>query len=63
MRGAAYLSTSGLDEDTKNAIVADIGGTTTDIGQLVNGFPRQAANRTKVLKAGGKESHICFSFD
>ena len=37
MRGAAYLS--GL----KNAIVADIGGTTTDIGVLVGGFPRESA--------------------
>lgn len=36
MRGAAYLS--GLDE----AIVLDVGGTTTDIGCLVNGFPREA---------------------
>ncbi|MGV0034778.1 MAG: hydantoinase/oxoprolinase family protein, partial [Candidatus Azotimanducaceae bacterium WSBS_2022_MAG_OTU7] len=37
MRGAAYLS--GLD----NALVADIGGTTTDIGMLVNGFPRESS--------------------
>ncbi len=37
MRGAAYLS--GIDQ----AIVADIGGTTTDIGMLVNGFPRESA--------------------
>jgi len=37
MRGAAYLS--GL----KNAIVADIGGTTTDVGVLVNGFPRESS--------------------
>ncbi|MFC3051959.1 hydantoinase/oxoprolinase N-terminal domain-containing protein [Kordiimonas pumila] len=36
MRGAAYLS--GL----KDAIVADIGGTTTDIGMLSNGFPRES---------------------
>ena len=34
IRGAAYLS--GL----KDALVVDIGGTTTDIGVLVNGFPR-----------------------
>ena len=40
IRGAAFLT--GLDE----AIVADIGGTTTDIGFLVRGFPREttAAN-------------------
>lgn len=37
MRGAAYLS--GL----KDAIVIDIGGTTSDIGVLVNGFPRTAS--------------------
>ena len=37
MRGAAYLS------GVKNAIVADIGGTTTDIGVLVNGYPRESS--------------------
>ena len=37
MRGAAYLS--GL----KNALIADIGGTTTDIGMLLNGFPRESS--------------------
>jgi N-methylhydantoinase A/oxoprolinase/acetone carboxylase beta subunit len=37
MRGAAYLS--GL----KDALVADIGGTTTDIGMLCNGFPRESS--------------------
>lgn len=37
MRGAAYLS------GVKNAIVADIGGTTTDIGVLVDGFPRESS--------------------
>lgn len=37
IRGAAYLS--GL----KHALVVDIGGTTTDIGMLVNGFPRESA--------------------
>ena len=37
MRGAAFLS--GL----KDAIVIDIGGTTTDIGVLQSGFPRVAA--------------------
>jgi N-methylhydantoinase A/oxoprolinase/acetone carboxylase beta subunit len=36
MRGAAFLS--GLAD----ALVIDIGGTTSDIGALVNGFPRQA---------------------
>ncbi|MDP6267973.1 MAG: hydantoinase/oxoprolinase family protein [Arenicellales bacterium] len=37
MRGAAYLS------GEHNAIVLDIGGTTSDVGMLTNGFPRQAA--------------------
>ena len=37
MRGAAYLS--GLAD----ALVADIGGTTTDIGMLKNGFPRESS--------------------
>ena len=37
MRGAAYLS------GVKEAIVADIGGTTTDIGMLINGFPRESS--------------------
>lgn len=36
MRGAAFLT--GL----KDAIVVDVGGTTSDIGCLVQGFPRQA---------------------
>ena len=37
MRGAAFLS------GVENALVADIGGTTTDFGMLVNGFPRESA--------------------
>lgn len=37
MRGAAYLS------GQKNALVVDIGGTTTDVGMLVNGFPRESS--------------------
>ena len=37
MRGAAYLS--GL----KDALIVDIGGTTTDIGMLRNGFPRESS--------------------
>tara|TARA_Y100001933_G_scaffold259604_1_gene309870 strand:- start:5437 stop:6954 length:1518 start_codon:yes stop_codon:yes gene_type:complete len=37
MRGAAYLS--GLED----ALIADIGGTTTDIGVLRNGFPRESS--------------------
>ena len=36
MRGAALLS--GL----RNAVVVDIGGTSTDVGALIDGFPRQS---------------------
>jgi N-methylhydantoinase A/oxoprolinase/acetone carboxylase beta subunit len=44
MRGAAYLS--GRDD----AMVVDVGGTTTDVGQLKHGFPREA---NSVVKVGG----------
>lgn len=44
MRGAAYLSGMG------DALVADVGGTTTDIGQLRHGFPREA---NSVVEVGG----------
>lgn len=37
MRGAAYLS------ERSDALVADIGGTTTDVGVLVHGFPRESS--------------------
>lgn len=43
MRGAAFLS------GVQDAIVIDIGGTTTDVGVLKGGFPRQAATRVKVI--------------
>ena len=41
MRGAAFLS------NNKDAIVVDIGGTSTDVGVLQNGFPREASARVK----------------
>ncbi|KAK6832875.1 hypothetical protein PG987_007569 [Apiospora arundinis] len=42
MRGAAYLA--GHDTQDSSAIVADIGGTTTDVGVLLpSGLPRQAS--------------------
>jgi N-methylhydantoinase A/oxoprolinase/acetone carboxylase beta subunit len=44
MRGAAFLS--GLAD----CIVVDVGGTTTDVGALRRGFPREAA--TEVAVAG-----------
>jgi N-methylhydantoinase A/oxoprolinase/acetone carboxylase beta subunit len=42
LRGAAFLT--GLSD----ALVADIGGTTTDIGVLVSGFPRQSSMHVDV---------------
>ena len=42
MRGAALLS--GL----KDCVVVDIGGTTTDVGVLSGGFPRQAATHVEI---------------
>ena len=44
MRGAAFLS--GLAD----AMVVDVGGTSTDIGQLRRGFPREA---NSVVEIGG----------
>ena len=44
MRGAAFLS--GLSD----AMVIDVGGTTTDIGSLRHGFPREA---NSVVEVGG----------
>jgi N-methylhydantoinase A/oxoprolinase/acetone carboxylase beta subunit len=37
MRGAAFLS------GVKEAIVVDIGGTTSDVGMLLHGFPRESS--------------------
>ncbi len=37
IRGASYLS------QLKNAIVIDVGGTTTDLGVIQNGFPRESS--------------------
>ncbi len=44
MRGGAYLS------KLEDAIVADVGGTTTDFGHLQAGFPRQA---NSIVQVGG----------
>ncbi len=44
MRGAAFLS------GMSNALVVDVGGTTTDIGYLRQGLPRQA---NRVVEIGG----------
>ena len=37
IRGASYLSS------LKNAVVVDVGGTTTDLGVIQNGFPRESS--------------------
>ncbi len=42
MRGAALLS------DLNNCLVVDIGGTTADIGIMVDGFPRQATSEVEI---------------
>lgn len=42
IRGASFLSKK------KNAIVLDVGGTTTDIGVIVNSFPRESSLATDV---------------
>jgi N-methylhydantoinase A/oxoprolinase/acetone carboxylase beta subunit len=49
MRGAAYLS------GVADALVVDVGGTTTDIGILVNGFPREAPF---VVDVGGARTNF-----
>lgn len=51
MRGAAFLSA------TKDAIVIDIGGTTTDVGLIKGGFPKQASTRVKVKRNLGYALH------
>jgi N-methylhydantoinase A/oxoprolinase/acetone carboxylase beta subunit len=42
MRGAAFLS------GIQDGIVVDIGGTTTDVGILVHGFPREASAEVEI---------------
>ena len=44
MRGAAFLS------GVQDAVVIDIGGTTTDVGVIKSGFPREASGYSKVLQ-------------
>lgn len=48
MRGAMWLS--GL----RNALVVDVGGTSTDIGTLKDGFPREASTQREVRPPGGE---------
>lgn len=42
MRGAAFLS------GRSNAMVVDVGGTTSDIGMLIEGFPRPSGSAVKI---------------
>lgn len=42
LRGAAFLS------GVEDAIVADVGGTSTDLGVLAGGFPRESAAATEI---------------
>ncbi|MET8864988.1 hydantoinase/oxoprolinase family protein [Nonomuraea sp. NPDC004580] len=42
LRGAAYLS------GVSDAIVVDVGGTSTDLGVLAGGFPRESAAATEI---------------
>ncbi len=49
MRGAAFLS------GVSDAIVVDIGGTTSDVGSLHQGFPRQA---TVAVEVGGVRTNF-----
>lgn len=42
MRGAAFLS------GVKEAMVIDVGGTTSDVGMLIHGFPREASVTVEV---------------
>ncbi len=49
MRGAAFLS------HINDAIVVDVGGTTTDVGCLRNGFPNEANN---IVRIGGVRTNF-----
>jgi len=42
IRGASFLA------KTRNALVVDVGGTTTDVGVLVNGFPRESSMAVEI---------------
>jgi N-methylhydantoinase A/oxoprolinase/acetone carboxylase beta subunit len=49
MRGAAFLS------GVKEAMVVDVGGTTSDVGMLIHGFPREAS---VVVNVGGVRTNF-----
>ena len=42
MRGASFLT------GEQNAVVVDIGGTSTDVGSIIKGFPRQASTSVDI---------------
>jgi N-methylhydantoinase A/oxoprolinase/acetone carboxylase beta subunit len=42
IRGAAFLT------GTSDSLVADVGGTSTDVGVLVNGFPRESSQGVEI---------------
>lgn len=42
LRGASYLG------DLSNAIVVDVGGTTSDVGVLINSFPRESSLEVEI---------------
>ena len=42
MRGASYLT------GTRDALVVDVGGTSTDIGILIGGFPRESSTAVEI---------------
>ena len=42
MRGASFLT------GEENAVVVDIGGTSTDVGSIIKGFPRQASTSVDI---------------
>jgi N-methylhydantoinase A/oxoprolinase/acetone carboxylase beta subunit len=49
MRGAGYLTS------VDNAIVVDVGGTSSDVGMLINGFPRES---TTPVDIGGVRTNF-----
>lgn len=42
MRGACFLA------DVSDAVVVDVGGTSSDVGMLLNGFPRESSTPTDI---------------
>ena len=52
MRGAAFLS------GVKDRIVIDVGGTTTDVGSLLRGFPREA---NVAVEVGGVRTNFPYA--